>query len=479
MAASVSVPHEDAGGYQGAGPTGRDGLAAFRTGWYDCLGRRAAALFELTDALLCAPGPVSSVPSLSLEPVHRRGWGSLYAALAKGRVDAEAARDLLVAHRPADWPLVFAVDTSSWPRCDAECSPQRGFYYHPSRHSAGQPIVAGWSWQWITQLSWDKDSWTAPMDAWRVPPTEDTGRVAACQITALVGRLGPAEQAPLFVHDAGYDPVALTWDLAGVRAQVLVRIRCDRVLYTDPPERAPGAIGRPRRHGRRFACDDPATWGDPDERLSVEDDQYGHVEVTAWRGLHPKLERRGRWQHHPGPLPIVVGTILRVQVQHLPKHDTRAVKTLWLWHAGAADADLDACWRAYVRRFDCEHTLRFCKQTLGWTTPRPRHPAQADRWTWLVLAGYTQLRLARQLACDQRLAWERPRPPGQLSPYRVRRGFSRLLCALGSPASAPKPSGRSPGRPKGSRSGPATRYPAIKKPATKPRKKATRTAKAA
>jgi hypothetical protein len=82
-----------------------------------------------------------------------------------------------------------------------------------------------------------------------------------------------------------------------------------------------------------------------------------------------------------------------------------------------------------------EHTVRFAKQTLGWTTPRVRTPTQADRWTWLVLAGYTQLRLARELAADQRLAWERPRPPGQLSPYRVRRGFSRLLCALGTPAS--------------------------------------------
>jgi hypothetical protein len=126
-----------------------------------------------------------------------------------------------------------------------------------------------------------------------------------------------------------------------------------------------------------------------------------------------------------------------------------------------------------------EHTVRFCKQTLGWTTPRPRHPEQADRWTWLVLAGYAQLRLARQLAGDQRLPWERPRPQPRLSPYRVRRGFPRLLCALGSPAAAPKPSGHSPGRPTGRSSGPAARYPAIKKPATKPKKKPPTTAKAA
>jgi hypothetical protein len=126
-----------------------------------------------------------------------------------------------------------------------------------------------------------------------------------------------------------------------------------------------------------------------------------------------------------------------------------------------------------------EHTVRFAKQTLGWTTPRPRHPAQAERWTWLVLAGYTQLRLARQVAADARLPWERPRPQPRLSPYRVRRGFPQLLCALGSPAAAPKPSGRSPGRPKGRASGPAMRFPAIKKPTGKPRKKATKIAKAA
>jgi hypothetical protein len=55
-----------------------------------------------------------------------------------------------------------------------------------------------------------------------------------------------------------------------------------------------------------------------------------------------------------------------------------------------------------------EHTVRFAKQTLGWTTPRPRHPEQADRWTWLVLAAHAQLRLARAVVADARLPWERP-----------------------------------------------------------------------
>ena len=68
-------------------------------------------------------------------------------------MDTEALRELVASHSlEEDRAAVYAVDVSVWPRCDAECSPQRGFYYHPSRHSAGQPIVAGWAYQFIAQL---------------------------------------------------------------------------------------------------------------------------------------------------------------------------------------------------------------------------------------------------------------------------------------------------------------------------------------
>ena len=102
------------------------------------------------------------------------------------------------------------------------------------------------------------------------------------------------------------------------------------------------------------------------------------------------------------------------------------------------------------------------KQTLGWSAPRFRLPEQADRWTWLVVAAYTQLRLARIWVTDGRLPWERPQRSRRLTPTRVLRGFATLLAVVGSPAQPPKPCGRSPGRPKGSRSGAAKRHPALK-----------------
>lgn len=112
-------------------------LREFRERLHGAMPRRRDALLELTDAILTA-GSVPSPPYLSLVPSHRRGWGSLYAALAKGALDDEAIRDLLASHAPdtRNKP-VYAVDVSPWPRCDAECSPGRSYLYHPSRHSAG------------------------------------------------------------------------------------------------------------------------------------------------------------------------------------------------------------------------------------------------------------------------------------------------------------------------------------------------------
>ena len=446
-----------------------DALLAFRAAVYAAFRRRADALFELMDALASA-GAVASPIHLSLEPVHRRGWGSFYAALNEGDIPAEAIEALLAQHplaEAAGGPLIFGVDTSVWPRCDAETSPERGFYHHSSRHSAGKPIVAGWSFQWVAQLSLSRDSWTAPLSVRRVPPGTEVNEAAALQIKALLARWPDDGQVPLFAFDCGYDSVRLGESLAGVRVAIVVRLREGRCFYADPPP-PPGPTngkrrtGRPRRHGAKFACADEAAWWVPDAEHSEEDAQYGHVRVRAWHGLHAQV------QNHPrrgtrGPRPLQRGTLLLVEVERLPRQ-TRHPKPMWLWWHGPAGTrpDLALLWRAYIHRFDLEHTLRFGKQSLDWTTLRVRQPAAAAGWTWLVVLAYTQLRLARPLVADQRLPWERPRPAGQLTPYRVRRGFSQLRALVGTPAAPPKPCGHPAGRPKGRRSRPAPRTPAIK-----------------
>jgi hypothetical protein len=144
--------------------------------------------------------------------------------------------------------------------------------------------------------------------------------------------------------------------------------------------------------------------------------------------------------------------VIRLQVDRLPGDGTP--KPLWLWFSdtAATAVDMDRLWQTFLRRFDLEHTFRFLKQTLGWTKPRLRTPAAADRWTWLIIGAHTQLRLARHLTEDLRRPWEKtPTKPGRLTPARVRRGFRNIRPATTLPASAPKPSRPGPGRPSGSR----------------------------
>jgi hypothetical protein len=66
---------------------------------------RADALFELTDAMLCADGPVRSLVELTLVAEHRRGHGAMYDALNQGRVEPERIRRSL-----SSLPLPRAID---------------------------------------------------------------------------------------------------------------------------------------------------------------------------------------------------------------------------------------------------------------------------------------------------------------------------------------------------------------------------------
>jgi hypothetical protein len=228
-----------------------DALRTFRRSFYECLHRRRDALFELADAILAADAGATPSPAhLSLEASHRRGWGSLYAALRRGRIDDEALRKLLARHPLAGaegQTPVYGVDASVWPRCDAETSPERGYYYHPSRHSAGKPIVAGWAYQFVAQLGFARESWTAPVDVRRLRPAQDANEVATEQIGALLGRREEGGALPLFVFDAGYDPVKVQRALEGSQCQILVRLRAGR-----RPLRRPRPL-RPAREHREAA----------------------------------------------------------------------------------------------------------------------------------------------------------------------------------------------------------------------------------
>src|SRR5712671_6746905 len=453
-------------------------LREFRARLYGCLTARADALFELCDAILCADHAVTSLAELSLVPAFRRGHGALYDALAAGQVDEEALAALPAADAAqvreacARWRrLRFAIDATPYPRPDAECSPERGHVHHDAcRCDSTRKTIPGWEYQFAAALGHLRTAWAALVDAERTTPATRT-RQTARQVKNLLRRLhaaGPGGRgAPLVILDAGYSAAALTAALAGQPVHLLVRLPSGSVLYRDPAA-LPGRNGRPPRHGIPVTChNDPgAANPEPDESLILPDTpHYGTVRADAWYPVHPLIHGDRGWfkDNWHGELPILRGTLLRVIVERLPD-GRKPHKTMWLWHAGPAPLSLDELWRAYLARFDEEHTYRFLKGALGLTTAKVRTPEQADRWVRLVMAAYAQLLIARPLAADLRRAWEKPRDPSRpLTPGRARRGFPNIRRQIGTPAHVAKPSAPGPGRPKGTTRGPAPRHPIPKK----------------
>jgi hypothetical protein len=111
-------------------------LAGFRRWFYGCLRRRADALFELTDAVLCtarAGGLAAGAVAFGGAP---QGPWAMYDALTAGRIEIGSlrrGRAGLALPRGSNGQIRMAVDVSPWPRPDAECSPDRAHCHRPCR----------------------------------------------------------------------------------------------------------------------------------------------------------------------------------------------------------------------------------------------------------------------------------------------------------------------------------------------------------
>ena len=431
-------------------PAALETLQEFRLAAYGTLGQRKDSLFELMEAVLAGSGPATIV-RLSLMAVFRRGWPSAADALADGEVDADACRRLVQSTpmEPASRGRpVWALDGTVWPRPAAVTSPERTYGHRTTAGSPQHGVVPAWEYEWLVEVPAPGSGWVLPLDVRRRGPNAGTPSAVAIDLLGeALARRPAAAPRPVGTLDSGYDPVQVA--RATLAMDVLVRLRSNRVFY-----RAPGPYsgrGAPRKYGDVFRPADPTTHGTPDATATLADPRCGQVRIDAWRDLRATGAADAPF------------TIVRVRVERLPRRAKPPGPLRLAWIGGELPADLADLWRDYRLRFTVEHGFRFLKQALGWTTVRPRDPTAADRWTWLLVLALWQLWLARSLVADQRLPWERPLAPGQLTPGRTRRAFAGLFAPLGTPARPPKPRGKAPGRRPGHAPGPRSRHPVARR----------------
>ena len=354
----------------------RELLAGFRDEFYRCLTARADALFGVADAVLCEDQKVTDLARLSLVPESGRGHGGLYDGLNAGRAGFARLRRAVAGLPLPAWPdgrIRLAADVSSWLRPEARTSPDRMFCHVSGRGSNAGQMVPGWPYSFVAALGPGASSWTLPLDAVRIGPDDDETEVTAAQLREVTVRLIAAghwadgDPDILIALDSGYRGARLAYLLADLPVLLVVRVRSDRVFHGPPPPRVAGAGGRPARHGRPVRCAAPATWSGAQVSLDAQSARCGPLSVTAWHRMHQVLTRQNSgWEGHPGPLPVIEGTLIRVAATTRPA-GYQPLEPMWLWAPDpqASPEEVTVLWQAYLRRSGLEKSKPQCCHIRG------------------------------------------------------------------------------------------------------------------
>jgi hypothetical protein len=432
-----------------------DQLKQFRTKVYSLLGNGKDALFDLMDAVLVRRSVYSFV-ELSVSPVFRRKWSSIYEAIEDSLPPGQEWMQLYTAQLPQTEQLILAGDHTAWPRPNARTLKDRTYEHQAQLLSGGKAVTVGQGYSTIAWVPGTGSSWALPLLHERITSFDSPIAKAAAQLKLVCQHL---PKRPISLWDAEYGCASFVKQTGDVAADKLMRLRPNRVLYGAP--KAYTGFGRPRVHGDKFKLNDSTTWWLPDQTIEVNHPKLGQLRLRLWCALHFQQSA----QH----------SMNLIRVERLNAPEQRQLKPLWLIWVGKDMPELAQIWHQYLRRFAIDHWYRFIKQRLHWTVPHFATPEQSERWSDLMPQLTWQLWLARTCADDCPLPWQQP-SNNALSPGRVANSFAAILARIGTPAVDPKPRGKSPGWPEGQPRSQRIRDPIVKKGTVKPKKQLSKSA---
>ena len=431
-----------------------DKLKQFRQSAYTILGNGKDALFDLMDAVLITRS-VKSFVELSLSPVFRRKWSSIYEGLEDSMPPREKLMESYIEQIPHTEQIVLAGDHTAWSRLEAVTLKERTYEHRAQPLSGSKPVTLGQGYSTIVWVPEAEGSWALPLLHERINSFTNPIEKAAAQLKQVCQKL---PKRPLSLWDAEYGCASFVTQTADIAADKLFRLRSNRLLYGEPS--AYTGIGRPRVHGDKFKLNDPETWWTPEQLVEVKDPKLGLLRLRLWHNLHFQQSAK-----HPMHL---------IQLERLNEDAVLKSRPLWLAWVGMEMPQLCDFWRLYLQRFAVDHWYRFAKQRLHWTLPKLSTPEQCEHWSDLLPLMTWQLWLARDIVADNPLPWQKPQV--KLTPGRAAQAMGGVLPTIGTPAVSPKPRGKSPGWSVGKPRVRRIRYPTVKKGTIKPKKQPAKSA---
>ena len=343
---------------------------------------------------------------------------------------------------------LFAIDVSATPHPYANKLKERQIV-HANNPTPGQkPIAVGHQVSCLASTA--PDQMSLPLSLKRVPFNEsqtDFGLKQAENVGAII-----KDKPCLIACDAKYSNresvyKAHSWD----NNVLITRLSPTRVFYqrynykpTDISRRGP----KPK-YGESFKLSDISTQPEPDEAISIT---FHKTTKTDWR---LKIERfdnllmRGKrdMPMHEKPISVFKITVFDQSGSPLYK------EPLWLAGVGCKVRliALEYIFLAYYLRFGIEHWFRFAKRQLLLGQFQSVELDHIESWLLFPMLASHQLDCARDLVQEAHRPWEKPNREKPLSGSQIKRGMSKVLQAVGTPAAPPKPRGIGTGRVKGSK----------------------------
>lgn len=323
---------------------------------------------------------------------------------------------------------------------------ERTTEHYTTGGGGNRPITQGQGYSTIAWIPEAQGSWALPLRHERITSWESFIEKAVWQLSQVCQHL---PQRPISLWDSEYGCAPFVLKTANIATDKLMRLRSNLSLWGAPPPYC--GKGRPRIHGDKFKPNDSSTWSQPVARLEVNELKLGRVQICLWQNLHFR-----KAAGHPMSL---------LRVERLSQRTGKTIKPMWLAWVGEQMPPLAEVWQLYLRRFTVDHWYLFIKQRLHWTLPKLSTPKQCERWSDLMPLMTWELWLARDIVTDRPLPWQNRSP--KLTPRRVAQAVGGVLAVIGTPATEPKPCGKSPGWIPGQPRLSKIRYPTVKKSVSK------------
>lgn len=451
----------------------------FRDTIYGFFSLRRDAAFELIDSL-SSNTAATSVVELSLNPVHRRNYCSItrvvdefYPENSDRKTKNDALTGIIIKQCVAASKrkyFLLGVDCTPNPRRYAPTQQDRGFVYAPNTISGNKPVTIGHQYSFVALLPEKNERnsppWIVPFSCHRVLTSEKSAIVGMQQISHCISQKTFQNKLCVSVADSAYGNADPIYESNKNQHQIHIsRLRNNRVLYHISEFENLSKKGRKKCFGNPFRLNKKETWKTPDEKkafnITTKKGKNQTVKIECWNNIIMRGTQESNISKNPMRL-------IKICV-HKESGGLLFKKPLWLMVAGSKrfELSLNDIFDCYRQRFDIEHFFRFGKNKLLMDKSQTPDVKHEEAWWQLTMIAYVQLFLTRNIAKNTPKPWEKYlttfKQSAEIPPTQVQKDFARIIRTFGTPAKPPKRLKKAPGRQKGEKQVPRTRYPIVKK----------------